>query len=352
MVPKQRKIAPAKFKGWTFWIGALALLSAIILSLLHSLDLCTSACAEGSKWRFLGLKFETIGLIVLPLILGAHILSLWIPVFRTLTPLAIAGCLGGELWFLYIQKMVIGSFCPICVGIAFSLFIAAAAYATRFFKESFQSRNEDTMHNWTKILPSMSMMIAGFLLAFFGVVKTNPLEAQQQSLKDNIRFGKDSGSIEVYVFTDWFCPACRKADPEIDKMMPDVLQKAKLFFVDAAVHPESLNFTPYNLSFMINNKDKYLEIKKAILNLADTNNSPSEADIKKTVEPIGITLKEVNYSDVASGVKLFKKLVKQFEVTQTPTVVIINMTTKKGKKLTGSAEITKDNVMRAIDSLQ
>lgn len=353
----EKKVAKARkslstFNKWMFWIALIALLSGLILTVISSLELCTSACVEGQKWRLFGYKFETFGLIFFPIGLISHILSLRFPLFRTISSLMIASLAGAEVWFLYIQKMVIGGFCPVCVGIALSLFIAALSYAASFFNESFQSSKEGTMQTWTKIFPSTGMVFMGFLIAFLGVAKINPLEAQASTLKDSIAFGKDKGNIEIYVFTDWFCPACRKADPEIDKFVPEVQDTAKVFFVDAAVHPETLNYTPYNLSFMINNKDKYLQIRRALLALADKNKTPCDADIKQAVEPLGVTLKELNYSDVALGVKLFKKLVKQFEISQTPTVVIINSTTKKGKKLTGHSEITKDNALKAIESMQ
>ena len=340
------------FNRWIFWIAFLAIFSAIILAFAHSLNFCTTACVEGQNWRFFGFTFDTLGLIFLPFILVSHILSVRIPLFRTITALSIASCIGAETWFIYVQKVYIGGFCPICVGIAFSLCIAGIAIMTRFFKESFQSRNEEPMLRLTKIFPSLSALFIGFFLAFSGVAKINPLESKQLEIKDSISFGKDHSIFEVYVFTDWFCPACRKADAEIEKMMPEVAAKARAFFVDAAAHSDSLNFTPYNLSFMINNKDKYLELRKTLLTLADKNKAPTDSDVKQVVQPLGVNLKELNYSDVAIGVKLFNKLVKQFEMSETPTVVIINAATKKGKKLTGYKEITRDNVLRAIDSLQ
>lgn len=339
-------------RRWTFWITLLALLTALVLTVISHLEVCTTACVEGQKWRILGCKFELFGLIVLPLMIISHILSLKIPIFRTITGLMLAASLGAELWFLYIQIGIVGGLCSICVSIAFAVLVAGLAYFTRFVNETLESRNEGVMQTLTKIVPSMGMMLLGFLFAFMGCSKINPLEAEQATLKDNISFGKPKTPIEVYIFTDWFCPACRRADPEIDKIIPEIQDKAKLYFVDAAVHTQSLNFTPYNLSFMINNKDKYFQIRKALEALADKNNAPSDSDIKETVKPLNVTLKELNYSDVALGVKLFKKLVKQFEVTQTPTIVIVNTNTKKGKKLSGYSEITKDNVMRAIETLQ
>lgn len=340
------------FNGWFFWIALFALLAALVLTVLSVMELCTSACVEGQKWRFFGFKFEILGLAMFPVLILFHILSLSQPFFRMLASLMIAASVGAEAWFLYVQKVLIGGFCPICVSIAFSIAVAGLAYFIRFVKESIQSSNEGSMHTWIKIFPSMGTVFLGFLLAFIGVSKINPLEAKQVSLKESIRFGEANGPIEVYVFTDWFCPACRRVEPVFEEMIPDLKGKAPVFFVDATVHPESLNFTPYNLSFMINNKNDYFKLRKALEQLADKNDTPSDTDIQDAIKPHGVQLKELAYSDVALGVKLFKKLVKQFEITQTPTVVIVNMDSKKGKKLSGYGEITKENVLKAVESLQ
>ncbi|CRX38489.1 thioredoxin domain-containing protein [Estrella lausannensis] len=348
----KKSISLRTFDGWFFWIALFALLAALILTVLSVMDLCTSACVEGQKWRFFGFKFEVLGLGVFPLLILFHILSISKPLFRMLASLMIAASVGAEAWFLYVQKVLIGGFCPICVSIAFSIFVAGMAYFIRFVKESIQSSNEGSMHTWIKIFPSMGTIFLGFLAAFIGVSKINPLEAKQVSLKESIRFGSNEGPIEVYVFTDWFCPACRRVEPVFEAMIPDLKDKAPVFFVDATVHPESLNFTPYNLSFMINNKNDYFKLRKALEQLADKNDSPSDTDIQEAINPHGVQLKELAYSDVALGVKLFKKLVKQFDITQTPTVVIVNMDSKKGKKLSGYGEITKENVLKAVDSLQ
>lgn len=340
------------FNGWFFWIALFALLAALVLTVLSIMELCTSACVEGQKWRFFGFKFEILGLVMFPVLILFHILSLSQPFFRMLASLMIAASVGAEAWFLYVQKVLIGGFCPICISIAFSIAVAGLTYFIRFVKESIQSSNEGSMHTWIKIFPSMGTVFLGFILAFIGVSKVNPLEAKQVSLKESIRFGEANGPIEVYVFTDWFCPACRRVEPVFEEMIPDLKGKALVFFVDATVHPESLNFTPYNLSFMINNKNDYFKLRKALEQLADKNDTPSDTDIQDAIKPHGVQLKELAYSDVALGVKLFKKLVKQFDITQTPTVVIVNMDSKKGKKLSGYEEITKENVLKAVDSLQ
>jgi hypothetical protein len=134
-------------------------------------------------------------------------------------------------------------------------------------------------------------------------------------------------------------------------MAPAIMQKAKLTFVDEAVHPETLNFTPYNLSFMINNKPQYFALRNALAQLSESTKTPSDEQVEKMAASIGTQYRQLNYSDVALGIKYFKHLVKQLEVEGTPTMVIVNKETKKGKRLAGKSQITEAGVMSTINSM-
>jgi uncharacterized membrane protein/thiol-disulfide isomerase/thioredoxin len=342
-----------RFDSLVYLLGILALLVGLIFSVLSHFELCTTSCAEGHKYRLFGLKFEFFGMLFFTVALGGHLLSKKNSLFRTLTALFLAAGVGSEIWFLYVQEMIIGKWCPLCLTIASMVFVTAGLYFFRFIKEMFiDSKQGATMQSISKIFPSIGMMVIGFLIAFLGVAKINPLQAAQNSLKDNILFGNKSSPVEVYIFTDWFCPACKKVESVLEKALPSIEPKAKIFFIDAGVHEQSLNFTPFNLSFMVHNKEKYFQLRQVLEELAKKTETPSDNDVEDAVKPLGIQVKELNYSDVALGVKLFKKLVKQFEIERTPTVVIINLDTKKGKKLYGSSEITEANIHKAIDNLK
>lgn len=198
---------------------------------------------------------------------------------------------------------------------------------------------------------SFATIVLGFIMAFVGITKFDPLEAAQESLKNSINFGDTSSPIEVYVFTDWFCTACHEAEPEFEKFAENINGKAKLFFIDANIHDESMNFTPYNLSFMIYNKPEYFELRNSLFNISERTDSPNDNMIQKEVSTLGVNFKDLNYRDIALATKLFNKLKKQFAVTSTPTVIIINLDTKKGKKISGSDDITETNILKAISDL-
>lgn len=194
--------------------------------------------------------------------------------------------------------------------------------------------------------------LLGLIVALLGVTKFDPLVAAENEIKDQIAFGDRNSPIEIYIFTDWQCPACRQIEPLMERLTPKLESKAQVVFVDYAIHPESLNFTPYNLSFMINNKDQYFKLRHALEELAERNSDPTEEEVMEVIKPIGAQYKQLNYSDIALGMKYFKRLGTQFGINGTPVVVVVNNTDKRGKKLKGAKEITETNIMQAISSLR
>lgn len=334
-------------------IATLALAAGFILTLLSIFEVCTSSCVEGHKYRLFHLSFEEFGLLFFVPTLISFLLSKRSRFFAWATGLMLAGALGGELYFLYVQKYLIGSWCPICLGIATSLFIAASSYAAEKFI-SLKNNEQQTKRGIVMKSATFSLLtaIVGFTAAFLGVAKIDPLEAKQESLKESIAFGNPKSPIEVYIFTDWFCAACHELEPAFKKMAPAIEREAKLFFIDANIHDDSMNFTPYNLSFMIYNKPKYFDLRGALVAISEKTDAPSDSLVQEEIAPYAVTLKELNYRDIALASKMFSKLKQQFSVSSTPTVVVLNAATKKGKRISGGSDITEENILKAIKELK
>lgn len=339
-----------------FIISSLALIVGLILSIVSGMELCTSSCQAAHQYSYFGMKFEYVGIAFFLIMLTTHFLSLKYPALSFLTVLLLAGALGSEIWFIFVQKYQIKQWCPICLSIAATIFIASIAYAAGLFSDKYAFVQDDQrrnlMHKTSQGLSSLLIAFLGLTLAYFGVVRDNQLQAVENTVKENIVFGNKDSSIDVYLFTDWACPACRSVEPTITKMAPKVMKEARLTFVDFAIHPETLNYTPYNLAFMVHNKDQYFKLRDALTELAQKNSAPTDEDIQKLAKENGASLKELNYADVTLANKFFTHLGKEFDIHSTPTMVIINKEAKKGKKLQGGTEITEENVLKYINELK
>ncbi|NGX42912.1 MAG: hypothetical protein K940chlam7_01200 [Chlamydiae bacterium] len=338
------------------FIVGLSIVAGLVLTLTSVLELCTSSCSEGHKYRMLGMSFGSFGMIFFVALGFIHTLSQRFEILSFTKSLLFASALGGEMMFIIVQKYYIGAWCPVCLGIAACVAVGSCALGYSYIKKHRTLiRNEnkgETMKSLYRGLTSTAAVFIGFVIAFLGVAKYDPLEAAQNSIKETLAFGDSSSDIEVYLFTDWACPACRKLEPNLQKMAEACMKEAKFIFVDHVVHPETLNFLPFHLSFLLNNKPKYFQLRQMLTEISETTGAPTEDEIETSAAQLGVTYNELNYSDVALGIKYFTKLGEKFKIKGTPTMVIINREAKKGKKLTGNKEITKDNALKAIETLK
>lgn len=339
-----------------FGITAFGLLAGLILSLVSWLRLCSGACAESHNWHFFGWPFETLGLLFF---IPANFLF-WMAKFyspakaflSTLIGLMVAGAVGAEIHFILVQKYEIGAWCPVCLSIAASVGVAAIGFSIKYLDEMRHNSRGELMTSLWKGYAALSVCALGFLISLLGVAKMDPLAAVETTIKESLIFGQKESSIEVYIFTDWACPACRALEPSLATLAPAIMQKARLTFVDLAIHTQTLNYSPYNVSFMIHNKPEYFKLRDALTELSLKTPSPKDAQVEKIAESHHTQYEQLNFSDIALSQKYFKQLSKQFGVNQTPTAIVLNRETKKGKKLIGVGEITETNLMKAIDTLR
>lgn len=338
-----------------YWTAFSALLIAIALTLFSLLNICKEMCSAVHQYRLMGLPFELYGLIFLPILAGLHFVSRKLAWAGTAAGLMIAGALGMEINFILVQKYVIKAWCPVCLSIAAAIGLAALCYGIEYILNLNEHVKHDGRSEMMKALKkafgSMTFAAVGFMFAFFGIAKEQPLKAAEESIKESIVFGNANSPVQVYLFSDWQCPACRSLEPTIEAIAPKIMNRATLVFVDTIVHSDTLNFIPYNLSFMINNKAQYLKLRHILTEISKTTGSPSEEQVEEAIKRLGVNHTQLHYSDIAVGIKYFKHLVKQFEVDATPTMIIVHRDEKKGKKLQGS-EINESNVMKAIESMQ
>lgn len=339
-----------------YYLTLIALVAGFILTIVSFIRLCSSQCTGTHDYRLWGLHFETIGMVFFPLLLLTHYLSRRNGLYGQITAALLASALGSELIFIGVQKFQIGSWCPVCLSIAACVAVASIYYLYILFTERNFAltpvKNEVKMSNQTSKILVGSLFLMGFVGSLFGITKINPLEAAQSSVKESITFGAKDSTIEFYLFTDWQCPACRKLEKNLDAIEPAIIGNYKLVYVDFPIHPETLNYTPYNLSFMINDKEKYVKIRDALTDLSEKTGTPTEKQIEDSVSKYDVTYKPLNFADVAVGLNYFKHLGDEFKIDSTPTLVIVNRDNKKGKKLYGADEITVGNIEKAVTQLK
>jgi len=322
----------------------------LALSIASALNLCgTSACTEAHKYALFGLPFSVVGIVFFIAAEALHELGALYRMFARLLSLIIFAACGAELAFLFIQKYVIQQWCPLCVGIAATVYFVAFLLSFERIKEVMPYLRERRI-SFMQLLRKLSVIVLVFTIGFFVAYKGAQKSEAEESVPD-IFLGNKSSALEVFILTDWFCPHCRNAEREIEKVLPAIEKKAKVVFVDVPIHPETENYTPYNLSFLVKDKDKYLSLRKALMGLAEKTKEPSQEDVQKAIAPLNVTYKPLSFMLVNSGIKYYDEIKKTYKVNGTPTVVVYSAKTKKTVRLLGTKEISEASILKALDDV-
>lgn len=353
---KNDRIISLWSSNWSFWVVGFALLSGLILSILSWLKICVEHCSANQDYVFFGIPFAFLGIAFFVAGLTVHLLSKKYLICKKLIGWMISMAIGSEIMFIAIQKYEIGHWCPVCLSIALSLGIAGIVLPADYFKYSLPSsklnRRGQIMEAIKKGLTSLSFMFVGFLMAFIGVSKFDYAQAAMTEMQDKLAFGNKNSPIEVYFVSDWFCPSCRRVEPLIEKIYPKIQSKVKFYFIDYPIHKKSLNFTPYNLAFMVNDKPQYFRARNALTELAQENESPNDEDIMQLAKQDGLKFEELSFINVKNGMEFFDQIVDKYKLRATPVLIITKPRANKMVKLEGLDEINEQSIMKAIDSME
>lgn len=173
---------------------------------------------------------------------------------------------------------------------------------------------------------------------------------QSDKIKNEIVLGNPTSKIEIYVISDWFCGSCKRIEPKIEQIFSSFQNKAAFYFVDYPIHKDTSNYTPYHLAFLVNNKYQYKEARQALLELSKKEKDPSDDAVSQMAQNYGVKLQELSFTEVKQGMSFFDKLIKQYKVNSTPTLIIVNKETSESEKLRGN-EINETKVNEVYKKL-
>jgi hypothetical protein len=325
-----------------------------VVSALDWIGVCTESCAEASLYRLFGFPLPPFGVAYFAMCAAAWFIRHRHPVLFAALAALLSGGLGAELFFTWIQWQVIGKWCMMCVAIACCVAGACAVLLLEYFlctttKLSAVERKFPMKRSFVHAVLVLFVLCAGFGTATLGLKKPDAIAAAVT--QETLTFGPPNSSYTVYIISDWFCPACRTAEPEIIKGAREAMKQAKVLFVDYPIHRETLNYVPFNLAFMVAEKDKYLKIREALGALSLKTKEPTPEDVQAAVSPLGVRYTPLNFSDIVSGTQIQMSIVQKFKPPGTPEVVIVDSMTEKTIRLSGTKEITSEKILKALSDL-
>lgn len=341
---------------WIFWLMSVTFLSGLVLSILSWLELCVENCSVSHDYRLFNLPFAAAGIFFFTTMILFHFLSRHYSFLSQVVGGLIALALGAEIVFMAVQHYQIRHWCPVCVSIAGLVVLATFLLMIGYFKNvksAIQNHNRgDIMQHIIKGLNFLLFVLGGFLIAFVGVGKFNAVEAAVIDIKERMVFGNKKSPIEIYFVTDWFCPACKKAEADIETLYPEIKNQVAFYFIDYPIHKKSLNFTPYNLAFMINNKPQYFKARRVLIRLANKTETPTAENVEKAAKKKGIAFKELPFIDVKTGIEFFEEIVDKYQLRSTPSVVITNPKKNQVIKFEGRDQISNKKILEGIERIE
>jgi len=323
------------------WLASLA---GLALSVVARLKICAS-CSETAQYRVFGLDFGWFGIAYFVALILVVALRRKYSLLGWLASLLCFASAGAETHFIWIQKYEIGQWCPICLSIAASVFVACIAIFWDTFR-NYTLKGATMKSKLVYLVLVTAFFVIGLGAAVLGVRK------QADAAELDLFLGKSSSATTVYFISDWFCPVCIKIEPVIEKMYPEIARSARVGFVDFPIHKETTNYTPYNIYFLTHEKGKYIAIRKALSALALKSKKPTDAEVKAAVAPLGVKLRPIDNSDTLFGLQSNLMVYRGYNVNSTPSVVVTNSKTKKTKLLVGDGQINELSVKSAIAEVE
>jgi hypothetical protein len=224
-------------------------LTGLGLAIVSYIQYCSDACAETATFTLFGFDFGLFGILFFCGLTAVVVLRHRLPLLAPLCPLMLCASAGAEAHFTWIQKYVIGSWCPLCLGIAATVLIGVIIVTTEQVRE-LQTKGGSMKQYLRRAALGIATLAVGLLVSVVGVKQ----ETAAASGATDLYLGKTGSAVTVYFISDWFCPGCRKAEAAIEAMYPAVARKARVTFIDYPIHRETSNFTPYNLQFLMPTK--------------------------------------------------------------------------------------------------
>jgi thiol:disulfide interchange protein DsbA len=158
--------------------------------------------------------------------------------------------------------------------------------------------------------------------------------------RDNLPFPSYGiGKVIVRIYTDYFCPPCRAAEPELEPLLIDLVKSKKITvtFVDTPIYKDSQLYAKYFL-YALNKKNdfKHALLVRSALFEAAVNKISGKETLEEFLNGKGIAFTPF---DAVPVLKKLNGLLQDDKVTGTPTCVIV----KNGisDKRVGGGEILK-----------
>ena len=188
-------------------------------------------------------------------------------------------------------------------------------------------------------LPLLLFSLLGYFTILFTLSGSVTPAYGQDSSNSIPSLGK--GSYEVVMFTDYFCPPCRRIDTKAEPLLKKLVANGqiKLTFIDVPFNKATPMYAKYYL-YAVNadpSPENIFHVRNTLFEAAQTKNIQTEVDLVAYLKDQKIAWKTI---DEKSMYPLLSAVIKENDIKNTPTC-IIKCSAKDIKKFVGDEEIWK-----------
>ncbi len=297
------------------------LFPALALSTLIIGNLCKTSCMF-LHGDILGLDLERFGFIfycvlLVAAIFASKIFSLKDRLMKFITVVVSIG-VGAEIILVKFQIQN-STYCPKCLVSGFFLM-------AMFF----------VMSRYIKIWLVILLIVFGAIFTSFtfsgSIVPAYAEEVRAPS------FGSEKARTEIIIYSDYFCPACRKVDIQLNDTLRKLKDRVKIRFVDVPMHPGSLEYAKLFLYAWFksgNNLESALKVRDLLFHDAELH--MTQPEVMRNLSLKGIPYKKDEDAAKVILRQVYNPLMQTDKIHATPTVVIVKDNTRKS--YIGGAEI-------------
>lgn len=149
------------------WLAVATGFAVSVASLIEELCMAT-ACSDAASFVFFGIGMGVFGCLYFSSLLVMMFLRKRNNILVRMFEAMIFSGVGAEFRLLWIQKYIIGSWCPLCVTICCSLMLSAVFLCVEKAQDQDEgARDAKGMAGW--LFFAAVMIASGFAVAFAGV---------------------------------------------------------------------------------------------------------------------------------------------------------------------------------------
>ncbi len=284
-------------------------------------QLCAAKCAF-IQGDILGIDLNVFGILFYSLLLVLLLVhGKFYPEDRLMKAIAAVASAGVGAELILIKFQVENSvYCPKCLISGF-FFLVLFSLVARHLKK------------WVIIL----LIAAGLLFASFtfngSIIPSYAAEPYPQ-------FGSDKARVEVIVYSDYFCPHCRKIDEQVNAGLVKLRDRVRIRFIDVPLHPGSLEYAEVFLYVWFvsgNNLETAVRVRELLFDAAVK--KTDQAGVIALLKSKGIAVKSDREKARSVFRGLYNESLKTDKVNATPAVVIVRGGERK--KYVGGKDILK-----------